>query len=141
MMIPVLSIILATIFGLLGFIHFYWSFGKTWGLDITIPTTLSGDRVLRPKKLDCALVGLGLSLCSLFYLKLSGLIDFEISSTSIKVVSWIIPVIFILRAIGDFKYVGYFKKIKNTSFGIADSKIFTPLCLIIGAIGIIIQIL
>jgi len=37
-----------------------------------------------------------------------------------------------LRAIGEFKYLGFFKKIKNTEFAIADSKLFSPLSLAIG---------
>ena len=40
--------------------------------------------------------------------------------------------IFILRAIGDFKYVGFFKKVKNTPFAKLDSKFYSPLCLLIG---------
>jgi len=54
---------------------------------------------------------------------------------------WFIPIIFILRAVGDFNYVGIFKKIKNTEFARADSKIFIPLCLIIGICGITIKLL
>lgn len=54
---------------------------------------------------------------------------------------WIIPSIFILRAIGDFKYVGFFKKVRNTEFAKTDSKWFAPLCLTIGIFGILIQLM
>lgn len=42
--------------------------------------------------------------------------------------------IFTLRAIGEFNAVGFFKKIKDTEFAIYDTKYFSPLCLILGAI-------
>ena len=42
--------------------------------------------------------------------------------------------IFILRAIGEFNAVGFFKKIKDTEFAIYGTKYFSPLCLILGVI-------
>ena len=53
----------------------------------------------------------------------------------------IIPGLFVLRSIGDFKYAGLFKKIKNTEFAKMDTKFFTPLCLLITALGIIIKVM
>lgn len=39
---------------------------------------------------------------------------------------------FIVRAIGDFKYVGFFKKIYNSSFASLDTRYFSPLILVLG---------
>ena len=41
---------------------------------------------------------------------------------------------------GDFKYIGFFQKLKTSKFGKMDSKLFSPLCLTIGLIGIIIEL-
>jgi hypothetical protein len=71
----------------------------------------------------------------------SGLINVQVPNFVTKYGYWIIPSIFILRAIGDFKYVGFFKKIKDTEFAKADSKWFIPLCLTIGIFGILIQLM
>jgi hypothetical protein len=46
-----------------------------------------------------------------------------------------------LRAIGDFNYVGFFKKIKHTKFGKNDTKYFSPLCLTIGVLTIILELI
>ncbi|KRE83053.1 hypothetical protein ASG89_13045 [Paenibacillus sp. Soil766] len=35
----------------------------------------------------------------------------------------------VLRAIGDFKYLGFFKKVKHTSFSYYDTRFYSPLCL------------
>ncbi len=47
----------------------------------------------------------------------------------------IIPIVFIIRAIGEFHYVGFFKQIKDTDFGQMDTLLFSPLCLVIGLMG------
>jgi hypothetical protein len=53
---------------------------------------------------------------------------------------WIIASIFILRAIGEFKYVGFFKKISQTKFGQNDTKYYSPLCLIIGILTLMLEL-
>jgi hypothetical protein len=70
----------------------------------------------------------------------SGLTDIQIPSWA-TYGYWFIPSVFILRAIGEFNYVGFFKKIKHTEFAKADSKIFSPLSLGIGAVGLLIQLM
>ena len=108
-------------------------------MDKTIPTKSTGEKVLNPSKIDSAFVGFGLLLFGLIYWLKSGLLLLVVPNWILFYGSWIIPIIFILRAIGDFKYVGFFKKITNTAFANADSRIFSPLCLAIGLIGLFIQ--
>ena len=43
-----------------------------------------------------------------------------------------IAFLFILRGVGDFKYVGLFKKVKGTLFSEKDTQIFIPLCFWLG---------
>jgi hypothetical protein len=53
---------------------------------------------------------------------------------------WLIAGVFMLRAIGEFKYVGFFKKVRKTAFGLNDTKFYSPLCLLIGLLMMIIQL-
>ncbi|SFG08254.1 Protein of unknown function [Salegentibacter agarivorans] len=140
-MITVLSIILFVIFSSLGFIHFYWLLGGKWGLEKALPTKEAGQKAMEPPKTATVIVGIGLISFGLIYLIKTGLINFQIPNWIVTYGSWTIPCIFILRAIGDFNYVGLFKKIKNTEFSKADSKWFIPLCLTIGILGILIQLM
>ena len=48
---------------------------------------------------------------------------------------WFIPFIFIIRAIGDFRYLGFFKEVKSTEFGTMDTWLYSPLCLMISVLG------
>ncbi|WP_308990526.1 DUF3995 domain-containing protein [Mariniflexile litorale] len=125
----------------LGIIHFNWLMGGEFGFSESLPTKENGERVLNPKKIDSAIVGIGLIAFGIFYLLKSGFIDYNSPEWIMKYGSWIIPIIFLLRAIGEFKYVGFFKSIKKTDFGKLDTELFSPLCLIIGILGIIIQLM
>ena len=136
-----LSIILLVTFTSLGFIHFYWLFGGKWGLEKALPTKEVKEKAIQPPKIATVIVGIGLISFGLIYLLKSGLINFQVPNWIITYGSWLIPSIFILRAIGDFNYVGLFKKIKDTEFAKADSKWFIPLCLTIGMLGILIQLM
>jgi hypothetical protein len=141
MIVTTLSIILLLIFTFLSLIHVYWVFGGKWGVKQAIPTKESGEHSLSPPPIATIIVAAGLMVFALFYLLKSGLIELEVTGWIFTIGYWFIPSIFILRAIGDFNYVGIFKKIKQTTFGKADSKIFIPLCLSIGIMGLIIQFL
>ncbi len=137
----ILSVILLVIFTALGFIHFYWLFGGKWGLEKVIPTKDNQTPPPSIPRFATLIVALFLLLLGLIYLAKSGLINLQIPNLITTYGYWVIPSIFILRAIGDFKYVGFFKKIKHTEFAKADSKWFAPLCLIIGIFGVLIQLI
>ncbi|MEH0157732.1 DUF3995 domain-containing protein [Limibacter armeniacum] len=137
----ILSIFLSVVFIVLGVIHFNWVIGGEFGFAESLPTKENGERVLNPKKLDSAIVGLGLTAFGIFYVIKSGLVVFSLPDWIMDYGSWIIPSIFLLRAIGEFKYVGFFKSIKHTTFGKLDTKFFSPLCLLIGIFGILIHLM
>ncbi|WP_194766205.1 DUF3995 domain-containing protein [Tamlana sp. I1] len=137
----ILSLFLSIVFIGLGLIHFNWFFGGKFGFAEALPTKETGERVLNPKKIDSAIVAIGLTLFGMFYILKSGLVPWQLPQGIIKYASWIIPLIFILRALGEFKYVGFFKTVKNTTFAKYDTKFYSPLCAIIGLTGIVIALL
>lgn len=140
-MTKVIAIILFLIFLFISSIHFYWAFGGKWGSDAVLPTKDDNNtKVLNPTILPTLIVAFGLIGFGLFILVKSGIIAFNIPLWLDKYGLWIIASIFTLRAIGDFNYVGFFKKIKQTKFGKNDTKYFSPLCLTIGILTIILEL-
>lgn len=135
-MIKVLSILLFIIFGTLAGFHFYWFMGGTWALNKVIPSKGKTASSITIPKFATLLVGLVLFSFGVFYL-----IPSLLQNSILAYVYYFIPALFILRSIGEFKYVGFFKKIKDTEFAKADSQIFSPLCLFIGVVGIVILLL
>ncbi|MEP0986663.1 DUF3995 domain-containing protein [Ekhidna sp.] len=134
------TIILVSTFLVLSLIHFSWALGSRKWHDEAIPKTEAGDWVIKPGKKDSLIVGLGLLFFGIFYLIKVEMIDFQLPEWAMDIASWLIPFIFLFRAIGDFKYVGFFKKITTTQFAKKDSQIYSPLCLTISIIGFIIEL-
>jgi len=123
------TIALMLIFSVISGIHFYWVFGGKWGGEAAIPQNKEGKKVLNPKKIDTVVVALIFLFIAFFYFdQLST--NFFIHS-KISILKWIFPILFILRAIGEFHYVGFFKRVKGTKFAYYDTVFYSPLCLVI----------
>ena len=141
MILNILSIVLFFIFLTLGIIHFYWVLGGKWGLKNAIPTKKENEDInFKPSTFATFLVGLFLTTFACFYLLQTNILGLKLPSWS-KYFLWILPTIFLIRAIGDFKYVGFFKSIKSTLFAKWDRILFSPLCLAISIIGFLINYL
>lgn len=133
----ILTSILTIIFLTLSILHLNWAIGNSWGYDQSIPSNEDGSLPFRPGKISCLIVGLFLALISAFYF-----INPQEGNPNNWIFDygrWIIPIIFTIRAIGDFKYAGLTKKIKSTTFAKMDSKYYTPLCILIAALGFIVK--
>ncbi|MCX7546344.1 DUF3995 domain-containing protein [Xanthomarina sp. F1114] len=136
----VITLLLSIVFIGLGIIHFNWVFGGKWGFQESLPTNRNGEKVLNPKTIDCLIVGFFLIVFGMFYFLKLGLITLQMPHKISTIAGWTIPIIFLLRAVGEFNYIGFFKQVKGTEFAKLDSKYFSPLCLIVGLLGIITQI-
>jgi len=132
-----LSIGLVSIFTLLALIHFSWALGSTWGFENALPRNEAGNYVLNPAPWESAVVGLGLILFAMLYLIWADILPLTLPGWLMSVGSWVIPLIFLLRAIGDFKYVGFFKSITSTDFARLDTIFYSPLCLILAVAGLV----
>lgn len=133
----ILALIISLLFLVLSLIHFNWASGGKWGITKAIPTDTTGKKVMHPDAKASAIVGFGLLFFSFYYVTHFVRVDLPGWTSYI---GWSISAIFILRSIGDFKYVGLFKRIKGTEFSEMDTKLYVPLCLIIGLIGILLEI-
>jgi hypothetical protein len=140
-MTTMMAIIVFLIFLFISSIHFYWAFGGYWGSDAVLPTKADNNtKFLNPTVLPTLIVAFGVLGFGLFVLLKSGLIALYTPQWLYHYGLWIIAGIFTLRAIGNFYYVGFFKKIKQTKFGKNDTKYFSPLCLTIGILTIILEL-
>ena len=138
MITNILSILLFTIFFILGSIHFYWAFGGKWAIKNAIPTKSENETTsFRPSFLATLSVGLVLVAFAFFYLNQINFINVK-SPKWTNLLLWVLPLLFLLRSIGEFKYVGFFKSIKTTNFAKWDTKLYVPLCFAISIIGFLI---
>ncbi|GGF14171.1 DUF3995 domain-containing protein [Flavobacterium limi] len=133
-------IVLFTIFLFLSSIHFYWAFGGKWGSKGVFPSNPDGSPMRPPSVLATLIVAAGLLAFSLFYLIKGGYFSVGLPLWINKNGLWVLTGIFILRAVGDFKYLGFFKKIKNSKFAVNDTKLYSPLCLAIGILTLVLAL-
>lgn len=141
MIISILSIVVSFIFLSLGVIHFYWAFGGEWAMKEAVPTKEENENSgFKPPAFATLFVGLTLVISACLYFIKANLIAVDLPKWT-NFILWILPTLFLLRAIGEFNYVGFFKKVKNTGFAKWDSKLYSPLCLIISLFCFIISYL
>lgn len=116
---------------MLSFIHVYWAMGGSRGMKGVLPTFKDGHQP-KPGIIGTFAVAAALGVFAFIIAGNLGLYDEFIEHRFIKYATLGIGSIFTLRAIGDFKNVGFFKKSNGTLFAKNDLKYFSPLCLYIG---------
>jgi hypothetical protein len=137
-MLRSLAIFLALIFAVLGLLHFYWAAGGSLGGGAAIPS-LAGEKVFTPSAFASATVGLLLLLGMYAFVGRIGYMTFGFPSWLFRLGTGVIALLFLLRAIGEFHYVGFFKSIRDSEFAVWDTFLFSPLCLFIAVSAFLIS--
>ena len=138
-MIRLLGILVAVIFAVLSLLHFYWATGGKAG-GAAIPSK-GGRALFEPSAFSTAMVALALlsaMLVVLGRLHLWG--DFLLPNWIFYWGTWVISLMFFLRAVGEFHYVGFFKSVTNTDFARWDYYLFSPLCLFIAVVTFLVNL-
>jgi len=125
----VVAILVAVIMLIVSLFHFYWAFGGEYGLQSAGPVMEEGAEFKPPAAVifvvACLLAGLAVLSLQLVW-------TWQPVKEYIAYVGYLISFVFIVRSIGDFKYVGFFKKVYNSDFANLDTKYFSPLILVLG---------
>ncbi|HLA58572.1 MAG TPA: DUF3995 domain-containing protein [Puia sp.] len=133
-MITGAAIILSFIFFSLSALHIYWGLGGRRGLAATVPRKANGAKRINPSAFDCFVVAFLLMGAGFFVLARSPLLPIRLPRWFLHSGSWVLLIIFTARAVGEFRYVGFFKKVKSSQFARLDTKYYSPLCVLISAL-------
>ncbi|MGL1934112.1 MAG: DUF3995 domain-containing protein [Fibrobacterales bacterium] len=131
-MLIVISIGLTTVLSIVVCIHVYWAFGGKWAIDSAIPSK-NGEPLFKPGfggTLFVALMLIVISTALLIQIRIFSIAQIEKGYVTYFLMA--IGIVFIVRAIGDFRYVGVFKKVTDSSFAYWDSRLFSPAFLMMG---------
>lgn len=145
-MIALLGFVLATILILISTLHLYWAFGGRWGANAVIPIAFEnandsiGIPLFRPGPIATTAVAILLLMAAFVSLNAADILETPMSGTPIKIAIWIIAGAFLLRGVGDFRYMGITKRVRGTRFAKMDSLLFTPLCFLLSVLAIAIGI-
>ena len=123
---------LATVLAFLSALHIYWAFGGRWGWGAAIPQ-VDGRPAFTPSRFATLLVALGLAAAAVLPLVRAGALPFSVPRWLFQWSAIFLAFVFFIRAVGDFRLVGFFKRVRGTPFAIWDTRLFSPLCLLLAA--------
>ena len=103
----VVASVLSFIFGLLSAIHCYWVFGGRWGLDGVVPI-VDGSPAFSPCLIATILVACAFLAAGAICLWRAEVLVLPFPTWLPLVGVWILAVLFLVRAIGDRRLVGFF---------------------------------
>jgi hypothetical protein len=129
-----LAIPLAGILGGLSLLHAYWALGGRWASSNTVPV-VNSRRAFEPGPgATWAVCGL-LALAVMLVLGEAGFIPRGPFPMLFDAGVWGVGVVFLLRAIGNLSTFGFFKKVTGTGFARWDTRLYSPLCLMLAALA------
>lgn len=128
----IISIALTGSFIIIAVLHIFWALGFKFDIRNMVPV-VNGEPVFTPGPIGTFIVAIvlfgfaGVSLALGFPNKVpANYLSF------IKIAGIAIGIILLVRAIGDFKYAGFFKRIKGSNFAKYDYWLYSPFSLISG---------
>ena len=130
------ALCLAGTFFLLAALHLVWIFRRASPGPKVIPS-VDGRPLFRPGPASTLAVALALAAAGIVSLWRIGLVDWGHPWIP-QVGIWVIAVLFLARAVGDFRHVGFFKRPTDSAFARLDTRFYSPLCLLVSlaAVGL-----
>jgi hypothetical protein len=132
MMADVVTWLVSGVLFLVSGIHWYWMAGGTKGSSAAIPARNS-ELLFRPTKIATAVVAGAMAAAGWFVLELGEVVGrLLFAGWFYTYGGWALAGVFLIRSIGEFRWVGFFKQEKGTLFAKWDTRLYSPLCLCIG---------
>ncbi|MEM1094635.1 MAG: DUF3995 domain-containing protein [Bacteroidota bacterium] len=122
-------------------IHVYWAFGGRWGGQHVVPTDpASATPTFTPSRTATLAVALALGIAACVVMLYLGWFTVPLPTTLVSVGMWGLTIVLIARTVGDFKYAGLSKRVKTTPFARLDTRIYTPLCGVLGLLALLVVV-
>ena len=79
-------------------------------------------------------MGIALLVAAASVAAAAALFPTSMSPVLLKGAAGLLAFVFAARAIGDFNYVGFFKRVKGSRFAKRDTYLYSPLCVVLAAL-------
>jgi hypothetical protein len=130
-MATVIARLVAAALGALALMHVYWASGGRLGKSVAVPE-VNGRRAFVPSNVGTLVVAAALFFAALVVAIAGGLFGVGDFRSLFRVLAFGLSATFIARSVGDFRLVGFFKRVRGTRFARLDTTVFAPLCLALG---------
>jgi hypothetical protein len=124
----VLAIAIVAVFVVLALAHFYWAFGGRIAWLAAIPE-VRGRPTFTPSTAATFFVAIALLACAGLIAGTAGILAVPLPPGVLAWLAFALALVLLLRAVGDFKLVGFFKRVRGTNFARMDTVVYSPLCL------------
>ena len=131
-MTRVVALLMTVTLSVLGFVHIYWALGGKRGSAAAVPE-LSGRPAFQPSRLATLAVAIALFAAAVLIATAGHLLVDRFAPPTVRVLTFCLGAVFLARAVGDFRLVGFFKRVEGSRFARLDTLVYAPLCLILGA--------
>jgi hypothetical protein len=116
----------------LGLWHFYMAFTGQAKDSPAVPTH-EGIPLFVPSVAMTVFVGIVLLLFAVLVAATSSTIAVGLPMGLLASLSYGLSIGLFARAVGDFNYIGFFKRVRGSKFARMDTFLYSPLCLVLSA--------
>lgn len=127
-----LAIVVCAVFAVLAAWHFHAAFADHSGESAGVPS-VDGKPLFVPSKGATIAVGLVLVLFAILVAATAGYVPTGLPGQVLRWLSYGLALGLLARAVGEFRYVGFFKRVRGSQFARMDTLVYSPLCLLLSA--------
>lgn len=128
-----LAALVSSAFVTLALWHFFMAVFPTATATSGAVPSIDGRALFAPSAKATVAVGIVLLIFACLVAATGKLVDIGVSSRVLTWASFALALGLLARAIGDFRYVGFFKRIRGSRFATLDFYVFSPICLLLAA--------
>lgn len=125
------AVLVAVVFAVLSLLHVAWAVGLRVGSARAIPER-DGVPLFEPGPFATLAVAALLLLAALVVTQRAGLGRTLLPAPLVGPGCWAVSVALVARAVGEFRFVGFFKRVRDTEFARMDSRYYSPLAFLLG---------
>ncbi|HYI40354.1 MAG TPA: DUF3995 domain-containing protein [Allosphingosinicella sp.] len=116
--------------------HLHWALGGRLGYSVSLPQRPDGVPVMAHRlswwRAGAAAVALGLAALALLLLAYAGHLPLPLPRSVARAALLVTGAAFVARALVPNRYVGFFKSLRQTRWARFDTRLYSPLFLLLG---------
>jgi hypothetical protein len=133
---PVLTLSLAAAFLAIALLHAWWAARSKLSNQNGAVPYVDGKPVFRPSRAGTWAVAVLMTGVAVGTVDLGGLLEVPFAPRWLLLLfGWSLAAVFLARAIGDFRLLGFFKRPNPSAFARLDTLYYSPLCTLL-ALGV-----
>jgi hypothetical protein len=125
-----IAVMLASVLAFLSLAHVYWAAGGRGPSMAAVPHA-EGRPAFTPTRAGAIVVAVGLAVAAVVALVCGGVVAPPVAAPY-RAFGILLGLVFLARAIGEFRLVGFFKRVRGTDFAWWDTVLYSPLCVAMG---------